>query len=189
MADISRYLPLSNRPRSDESSVSSDRRDAIGDVIEEAARLIGGVAPARAAALIDAFFDRARLQVTPPAAGGEARARLGAASAAVRSGRPCSIRQLCDAVRALLLLSGDLARTPLIDPRTTGAIALFGATSGPFERRVVLAGHTLRATDGAWEFGRGAVLEGAAIDIAAFVLGVSEIPPQPPPATRPGDAR
>lgn len=189
MADLSRYLPLSNRPRSDESSVTSDRRDAIGDVIDEAARLIDGVAPARSVELVDRFFDRARLKVTPPPAAGDARARLGAASAAVRSGKPCSIRHLGDAVRALLLLGVEVDRTPTLDPMTTGAIALFGATSGPFERRVVLAGHTLRARQGEWEFGRGPVLEGEANDIAAFVLGVTEIPPQPAPAVPPADGR
>ena len=56
---------------------------------------------------------------------------------------------------------------------------LWGATSGPFDRRVVLSGHTIRATDADWEFGHGPVLAGTALEIAAFVLGVSDVPPQP----------
>lgn len=191
MADLSRYLPLSNRPRGDESGVTSDRRDAIGDLIDEAARLLEGVAPARAATVVDAFFTGARLRSTPPDTG-DLSGRLTAAAAGVRAGQACSIRHLGDALRALLLLAREVGRTPDVDPITSGAVALYGATSGPFERRVVLRGHTLRASGGEWEFGHGPVLEGDAIEIAAFVLGVSDVPPQPAsqtPHVAPADER
>ncbi len=89
-------------------------------------------------------------------------------------------RELSRALRALLLLAGSRGDvTPDVDPLTSGAVALYAATSGPFDRRAVLKGHTVRATDSDWSFGSGPVLEGPSLSIAAFVLGVSDHPPGP----------
>ena len=83
-------------------------------------------------------------------------------------------------MRAVLLLSDHLGVEPRVDGTTLGIVSLYGATSAPLERRAVVGGHALRATDAGWEFGRGPVLEGTALEIARFVLGVSDIPPKPP---------
>jgi hypothetical protein len=40
----------------------------------------------------------------------------------------------------------------------------------------------VRAADGEWAFGTGAVLEAPGTAIAAFLLGVSDDPPRPPAA-------
>ena len=97
----------------------------------------------------------------------------------MRTGRKRGIRPLVHTARALFRLAGALESAPVVDPEVCGAIVLWGATSGPFDRRAVLSGHTIRASDADWAFGRGPVLEGTALAIAAFVLGASDTPPQP----------
>ena len=62
---------------------------------------------------------------------------------------------------------------------TLGVVALYMATSAPLERRAVVAGHAIRATDADWQFGRGPVLEGTAMAIVRFLVGLSDVPPQP----------
>ena len=54
------------------------------------------------------------------------------------------------------------------------------ATSAPLERRAVVAGHAIRATDADWEFGRGPVLEGTQLEIVRFLLGLSDVAPHRP---------
>lgn len=63
---------------------------------------------------------------------------------------------------------------------TAGAVALYAQGAGPFERRAVVAGHTIRATDADWAFGNGPVLEGTSLQIVGFLLGVTDDPPRPP---------
>ena len=67
-----------------------------------------------------------------------------------------------------------------VDPMTAGAVALYAQGAGPFERRAVVAGHTIRATDADWAFGNGPVLEGTSLQIVGFLLGVTDDPPRPP---------
>ena len=60
VSDLSKHLPLSNRPHGDESGVSSDRRTTIATLVDEAARLlaVAGIEDAAAAA---SFLDDAHL--------------------------------------------------------------------------------------------------------------------------------
>ncbi|SFI22819.1 MULTISPECIES: hypothetical protein [Microbacterium] len=51
-------------------------------------------------------------------------------------------------------------------------------TRAPFERRAVLAGSTVHATDADWSFGHGPVREGTAREILAFVLALSDDAPR-----------
>jgi hypothetical protein len=176
VADLSRFLPLSNRPKGDEAGVTSDRRVPLAAVVEEAARLLDA-APDRAARAAD-FARNARLGDAATSVASPADLRTLAAT--IAAGRRQSTKTLARSVRALLLLSGHLGAQPRIDGTTLGIVSLYGATSAPLERRAVVGGHALRATDAGWEFGRGPVLEGTALDIARFVLGVSDIPPKPP---------
>ena len=178
VSDLSKHLPLSNQPRGDETGVTSDRRRVIGDLLGEASRLIASAPASEQGPLVTTFLDDARLAKEAPA-DRDPLARLAEAGAAVRSGRKRGIRPLVHSSRALFRLASALGVSPVIDPQIYGAIVLWGATSGPFDRRAVLSGHSIRATDSDWQFGRGPVLEGTALAIAAFVLGVSDTPPQP----------
>ncbi len=176
MSDLSRFLPFSSRPKGDESGVTSDRRIPLAAVVEEAARLLD-TAPDRAARAAD-FARAARVSdtATSVASPGDLRA----VAATVAAGHRQSTKALARAVRAVLLLGDHLGVEPRVDGTTLGIVSLYGATSAPLERRAVVGGHALRATDAGWEFGRGPVLEGTALEIARFVLGVSDIPPRRP---------
>lgn len=177
VSDLSKHLPLSNQPRGDETGVTSDRRSPIVELLTEASRLVGNAPASQQAALVTAFLDDARLAREAPA-DRDPLPRLTEAAAAVRNGRKRGIRPLVHTARALFRLASSLGASPAIDPQVCGAIVLWGATSGPFDRRAVLSGHTIRATDADWEFGHGPVLAGTALAIAAFVLGASDTPPQ-----------
>ncbi|MEU1973038.1 hypothetical protein ABZ477_15390 [Microbacterium sp. NPDC019599] len=180
MPDLARFLPLSNRPKADEAGVTSDRRRPLAAVVAEAARLLDGASVPR----VDAFVREARL--TDLGTVGDA-AGLRAATAAIAEGRKRSTKALARAVRALLLLADEVGETPRIDGTTLGIVSLYGATAAPLERRAVIQGHALRATDAEWEFGRGPALEGTALDIARFVLAVSDVPPRPAAPRPAGD--
>ena len=176
MPDLGRFLPLSNRPGSDESAVSRDRRNQIADVVAAAARIVAAAPPEQAAALAGEFVSTARLreEVSPDAAG------LALLDARVREGRRRGIRTLSRVVRAYLLLTQSAGVTAQLPPAVTGAVALYAATTAPLPRRAVVAGHRVRASDDGWEFGRGTRLEGTGVQIIAFLLAVSEEPPRPP---------
>ena len=182
MSDFAHDLPLSNRPRVDESQVTSDRRVALADVIDEAARLlsISSADEAGSAILARQFVVDARLDkdASAIAAMGPI-SLLSELSSGVRAGRRRGVRALSHAVRAVLRIGAAVDAEPRLPATTWGAVALYAATAAPLERRVVVAGHALRATDADWAFGRGPTLEGRSIDIVAFLLGTSEVPPAP----------
>lgn len=174
MADLSRHLPLSQRSAHDERHVTSDRTSQLADVVEEAARLIDTEDPSLRAQRAAGFLRQARLDRRRD---GLATTDLRAIARRVRGGRKRSVRALAFAVRALLHTAASGDAEPKLDAGIWGAAALWGATSAPLARRAVVRGHTIQATDAEWSFGRGPVLQGRAIDIAAFLLGASERPP------------
>lgn len=180
MSGFARFLPLSQRDSADEAAVSSDRRAAVADVVDRAADLVAAAPAARADAVAQSFLEVAGLRGEPVlTAAPDAAALLRAVASGVRAGRRRSIRALAAAVRALLLLAQDLDVDAGLDPFLAGAAALYASGSAPAERRAVIRGFTVRATDADWAFGRGPVLEGTAAGIAAFLLGVSDDPPRP----------
>ena len=177
--DIYRFLPLSNRPRDDESSVTVDRREMIADVVEEAAGLAleAGLAPADAR--LDDFARTADLtdaRDRSPATAED----LALLADAVRTGPRRRTRSLMLAVRAVLVLGDALGLEPRLSAVTLGAVALYGTSSATFDRRAVVRGHTLRATDAEWSLGHGPVLQGTAMGIVRFLLGLSDEAPRPP---------
>ncbi|WP_243074449.1 hypothetical protein [Microbacterium sp. SS28] len=180
MPDFARFLPLSNRPKADEDAVTSDRRRPLAAVVAEAARLLDAAESTDAASFVRAagLSDLGAIDDS---------VNLYAAAATIATGRKRSTKALARAVRALLLLARELGAEPRIDPMTLGIVALYGATSASLERRAVIQGHALKATDADWEFGRGPVLEGTALEIAGFLLAVTDVAPQPAPR-RPDDA-
>ena len=84
------------------------------------------------------------------------------------------------AVRAVLVLGDALGLEPRLSAVTLGAVALYGTSSATFDRRAVVRGHTLRATDAEWSLGHGPVLQGTAMGIVRFLLGLSDEAPRPP---------
>lgn len=163
--------------------MSSDRRAALADLVDRAAELVGGPGAGRGV-FAEAFIDDADLRKDYDVVATDASATaLGALASVVRSGRRRNTRALASGARALLLLARDLDADPALDPVTAGTVALYLATSGPFDRRAVVKGHTVRATDADWSFGNGPTLEGTATGIAAFLTGASDDPPRPPVVT------
>lgn len=189
MSDLSRHLPLSNRPSQDETSVSTDRRGALAAVVRQADALTSGALDADAltsSALDPSALDSSALN-PDAAAQFLAEARLDREFAgrplpevadAIAAGGGRSIRALTDAVRAALSLAGD--RPVDLDPVTTGSVALYAIGRAPFDRRAVVGGCTLRATDDGWEFGRGPERAAPARQILEFLLALGD---EPPPLT------
>ena len=179
MSDFARFLPLSGGPRGAETGVSNDRRGALADIVDRASAIIAADAAGRGP-LLPAFLDHADLRDEFAAlAVASTPAGLTRLGEAIRTGRRRRARALASGARALLLLARSADTDPGLDATTAGIVSLRLAGSAPFDRRAVVKGRTVRATDADWSFGRGPVLEGTATGIAAFLLGVSDDPPRP----------
>lgn len=179
MSDFARFLPLSGGPRGAETGVSNDRRGALADIVDRASAIIAADAAGRGP-LLPAFLNHADLRDEFAAlAVASTPAGLTRLGEAIRTGRRRRARALASGARALLLLARSADTDPGLDATTAGVVALRLAGSAPFDRRAVVKGRTVRATDADWSFGRGPVLEGTATGIAAFLLGVSDDPPRP----------
>ncbi len=170
MSDFLRYLPLSQHDGSD-ATVSSDRREQLAVVVESMLEL-----SERSSAFdLDRSLRQTRLSGLWREAGGDGQRLLDL----VRDHRR-SVRDLASVVTGALSEASRAGEALSLDTTTAGVVALYASGAGAFERRAVISGHTVRATDATWEFGSGPVLEAPATHIAAFLLGVSEDPPRPP---------
>jgi hypothetical protein len=161
MSDLWRELPLSGRARVDESGVGGGWHAELAAVRDAAHRALETHPDAAAA---EAFT--AALRTPRPRRDGRA--------------RPVKLAELDRAVYAYLDLCARLDREPQLPPRAAGAVALGRAAAAPTEIRAVIAGHTLRATDAGWEFGRGPVLEDTAAALLEFLRGRGRRAPAPP---------
>ncbi|GLI27430.1 hypothetical protein ARHIZOSPH14_16720 [Agromyces rhizosphaerae] len=179
MADFARFLPLSQRPRVDESSVTSDRRAQVAEVVDQVAAVAARTdAPGTR---IARFIDEAGLRPSDPAPA-PTPAGLHAFAAELRDGGRQPIRSLARTVRAALAFGRESDTTVELSELVSGSVALYAATSAPHDRRAVIAHHTLRASDAEWAFGHGPVLTAPAVAILEFLLGLSDDPPKPAPA-------
>lgn len=173
MSDFFRYLPLSQRD-TDDAPATTDRRDELAAVVATMLEL-----HRRDPAFdLDRSLRRTRLEALWQQCDGD-KQRLGERVLE----RKRSIRDLASVVAGAWREADRVGQSLAVDPMTAGAIALYASGTASFERRAVIAGHTVRASDAPWEFGNGPVLEGTAGQIAAFLLGVSEQPPRPPEPT------
>jgi hypothetical protein len=177
-----RFLPLSQQDRRNESGIASDRRAAVADLLLEAARLLRNLPAATAASAAEMFLEDADLarDFAGDAQTGAQHADLASLAERVRAGRRRSVAVLTRTLRAVLVLSDRLGAVPQVDAVTSGAVALYAATTASFDRRAAIAGNTVRATDAEWEFGHGPVIEGPALGIVAFLVGIADIPPRRP---------
>ncbi|MBA8815757.1 hypothetical protein FHX48_000809 [Microbacterium halimionae] len=181
MADLARYLPLSQREPSDSTEVSSDRRTQISELVAEAARLLEHAPNGSAAELAETFVREAKLGKGIRDSSDVSSAKdVAECAVQVREGPKRRVRHLADALRALLVLAAAVDMTPHVPVLTSGAVALFASGRAPLERRAAISGHTVSATDAEWSFGAGPVISASALHIAAFLLGASDVPPRRP---------
>ena len=209
MADFLHDLPLSWRPRRDESDVTGDWRDAVAEVIDVAATQLDAADVGdttrewlatdflRAASSRRLMFADSEAhpgaspeadpgtEPEPDAVTGAAAPspadRLRAAAVLARNSRAVPVRVLARSVAAYLTLAREIDATPMLASRTSGAVALYLAAKAPTPIRAVIGGHTLRAPDADWDFGRGPVLEADAVPMLEFLLGRSNTAPHPAP--------
>jgi len=168
MSELWRELPLFGRPRGDESDVGGGWAAELAAVRAAAAEALRAHPDADAAAAFDAALRSPR------------------APRPRRDGRPRRIRlaELDRAVYAYLELCTRIGAEPRLPDRATGAVVLGRAASAPTEIRAVIAGHTLRASDADWSFGRGPVLEDTAVALLEFLGKRSMRAPHPAPDER-----
>jgi hypothetical protein len=190
LADFMRDLPLSWGEHPDESNVTSDWRELAADVLNQAAALLDA-SEAGETTLEWLATDFARSAIprrrVPADAVDDADWPDGSSDGIralardTRAGRHVSVRLLARVVAAYLQLARELDATAQLAPRTSGAVALYLAAKAPTPIRAVTRGHTLRARDAGWEFGRGPVLEDDAVPMLEFLLGRSDHAPSPVP--------
>ena len=158
--DFVRYLPLSGRPRVDESAVTGDWGPRLAELLAAIDTLIAG--------LPSATHARPEIQA--------ARDRLSATIAAVPSARRVRIAALGTVLAEAYGFAALTGRTLVVDPVTSGAVALDRSLRAPLEIRAVVRNRTIRATDAGWEFGSGPELAGTAAALVRFLYGRAGVP-------------
>lgn len=158
--ELARYLPLSARPRVDESGVSSDWGPRFAELLTAIDTLIAGLPPETIAR---PDFSAAR-------------DRLSAAVAAVKPGRRVRVPALGAVLAEALELAALAGRPLIVDSVTSGAVALDRSLRAPLPIRAVVKNRTIRATDADWEFGSGPELAGTAAAIVLFLYGRANVP-------------
>jgi hypothetical protein len=144
--ELARYLPLSMRPRYDESAVSSDWGARL-TALEAAVASLGPAGPGHFA-----FFREIEL---------------------ARQRRRVRVQDLGRALVEAYELTGDRLE---VDPVVSGAVCLARTVAAPVAIRAVVRGRTLVATDAGWELGTGPAISGTARELVLFVYGRSGLP-------------
>ena len=185
------YFPLSQRPRRDETSVSSNWARHTGTVLLELAGLLEPLSPADWQAeslredvnVRDVVAELVWLETTTAL---HRRLKRSAPSADAPAALIAQVRELSTsalaptATRSVAHLSHAVVaayevaratRHPLaIDQLASGAVALARGLSGPVGARAVTRERTLVATDADWTVGRGPAIEGTAEAIVLFLF-------------------
>jgi len=195
MSDLPKYLPLSQRPRRDESGVSSDWSERVSAVLTSLAALVDDLTPDAQAGVHDDLArlvwllragrrERfvARVRKLRPLAGDTDLVGALRGLAALPRRRP--IGDLAAAVVTALDVADTAQTTVDVDPVTLGAVAVARALSAPLPIRTVLSGVTLVAADADWAVGRGPETRAVGAQIVRFLYGRAGIPTAMP---EPGD--
>lgn len=166
MSDFARFLPLSNRPRHDESGTSRDWAARVAEVAAAveavAAEALGGhgTSPHPEA---EAALETVRALAREAADRHVARRRV-------------RVRELRTIVLAAWR-AADAFGAPLdLDPVVTGAVALDLAAGARLPIRAVIRDRTLVASDAGWRLGGGEELVGTAREIVTFLAGEGAVP-------------
>jgi hypothetical protein len=195
MSDIPKYLPLSQRPRRDESGVTGNWARASGEVLTHLADLVDGLSDEQWTAVADdansTFWHvtSSRIQrlrrhraATKPRDDVATGLRVAATTALDPSAKR-SLRTLSAAVFGTVVIGDRLGTTVALDPIASGAVALARSLSAPLPIRAVLTDTSLAATDADWRVGSGPVRYGTAAAILLFLNGRGPLPDDPAPAT------
>jgi hypothetical protein len=158
--EFARFLPLSARPRVDESAVTGDWGPRLAELL--------GAIDALIASLPSATHARPEIQA--------ARDRLTATITAVPSGRRVRVAVLGTVLAEAYEFAVLTGRPLAVDPVTSGAVALDRSLRAPLAIRAVVKNRTLRATDAEWEFGTGPALSGTAAELVLFLSGRGGVP-------------
>ena len=158
--DLARYLPLSGRPRVDESDVTSDWGPRLAELL----------------VAIDAFAADLAPEILARPDVIAARDRLSSAAAAVTPGRRVRVQALGAVLVEAFELAALTGQRLSVDPITSGAVALDRSLRAPLAIRAVIKNRTLRATDADWSFGSGPELPGTAAALVLFLYGRTGVP-------------
>lgn len=158
--DFARYLPLSARPRVDESAVTGDWGPRLAELLIAIDTLIAGLSSATLA--------RPEIQA--------ARDRLSATIAAIPSARRLRVTALGTVLAEAYEFAALAGRPLVVDTVTSGAVALDRSLRAPLAIRAVIKNRRLRATDADWEFGTGPELAGTAAEVVLFLYGKAGVP-------------
>lgn len=187
--ELATYLPLSQRPRVDESDVTGDWAPRLGVLLARVAELLESTPVwsddlrrgARAIAVVLAprggrreageADDAATLARLRDAATTSAAA--GASAGRRRRTRIGTLGRVLVEAYALADLTG---RTLEVDPTTSAAVALARSLVTPFPQRVVARSRTLVADDAEWRIGAGPELHGTARQHVLFLYGRGPLP-------------
>ena len=185
------YFPLSQRPRRDETSVSSNWARHSGTVLLELAGLLESLSPTdwqaeslrEGVSVRDVVAELVWLETTtalqrrikrsvpsndgPDALITQVR-ELSTSALAPTATR--SIAHLSHAVVAAYEVARATRHPLAIDQLASGAVALARGLSGPVGARAVTRERTLVATDADWTVGRGPAIEGTAEAIVLFLF-------------------
>lgn len=203
MSEISRHLPLSQRPRRDESAVTNDWTAHVAEVASRLADLlesagdvgwaapgvhggasVGAVATALVSRLTASRASRAVAALVPRrgrAYSADDRAAIVAGLRDIaRSGEGGAARRRLADLSATVDAAWDIANAldaefP-IDPVATGAVALARSLTAPLPIRSVVAVRRFVAVDADWSVGTGTPLRSTAREIVLFLFGSGVLP-------------
>lgn len=172
MPDFSRYLPLSQRAVADERALSTDRTTAMIEIVRAAEHAWAHAEPGTAAATAwTSFLAASGLRGTAPdEIVADLRSRAHRTPALLRVGTAFA-RADQEATAA------GHPPAPLRAERW-GMLSLLASAHLDFDRRAVVNGFTLAPDDAEWRIGHGPERTGSAREIAAFLLGVSDVAPR-----------
>ena len=214
MNDFAEHLPLSNRPRGDESAVVGGWARETAAALREVGRILGAhpeIASSPSGDGRQDVADAVRTLITRLRRRPHERllAILGAidtpspALAAVDTGRlpellahdaarltserrGPGVRALGDAVVLLVDVAGRHGLTDATDPQTLGAVALDRALRERATFQQTLQRYTLVAAEGGWRIGSGAARRCDDRDIVLFLAGRASFPDELPEPPRDG---
>jgi hypothetical protein len=154
-ADLARYLPLSIRPRVDESAVTGDWGPRMLVLLESVRSLVAAAPTEPAATRLETAA------LAPPL--GKRRTRIGVVGPL-----------LADAYELARVLDRELEIE--VDPTLSGAVALARSLTAPLPIRATIRDRTLIATDAGWRIGTGRDLPGTASALVLFLYGRAGLP-------------
>lgn len=190
MGEISDYLPLSQRPRRDETGVTGDWSSALGDVLFSLAALLdtlddgawSGPASAPGSTIAEVVTDavdrlgrRRFRRHTPMPTLDRVDAIELLRELSARDGRR-AVRELALGVVSAYDVAAATRGSVSIDPVAAGAVALARVLSAPLPVREVMRSRRLRAIDADWHVGIGPEVPAAASAIVLFLYERGPLP-------------